>query len=47
MGRISGATNDKFFVVIEANDPKFNEKATAEFLKQLGGTNLTFIGDVA
>jgi len=39
------ATNDKFFVVIEANDPKFNEKATAEFLKQLGGTNLTFIGE--
>jgi hypothetical protein len=39
------ATNDKFFVVIEANDPKFSEKATPEFLKQLGGTNLTFIGD--
>ena len=41
------ATDDKFFVVIEANDPKFNEKATAELLRQLGGTNLTFIGDVA
>ena len=40
------ATNDKFFVVIEANDPKFNEKATPELLKGLGGTNLTFIGDV-
>ena len=39
------ATNDKFFVVIEANDPKFNEKATPEMLKGLGGTNLTFIGD--
>ncbi len=39
------ATNDKFFVVIEANDPKFSEKATPELLKQLGGTNLTFIGD--
>ena len=41
----SRATNDKFFVVIEANDPKFNEKSTADLLKQLGGTNLTFIGD--
>ena len=39
------ATNDKFFVVIEANDPKFSEKNTPEFLRQLGGTNLTFIGD--
>ena len=39
------ATNDKFFVVIEANDPKFSEKTTTEFLRQLGGTNLTFIGD--
>jgi len=40
------ATNDKFFVVIEVNDPKFNEKTTAELLQQLGGTNVTFIGDV-
>jgi hypothetical protein len=39
------ATDDKFFVVIEANDPKFSEKATPELLRQLGGTNLTFIGD--
>ena len=39
------ATHDKFFIVIEANDPKFNEKNTTELLRQLGGTNLTFIGD--
>jgi hypothetical protein len=39
------ATNDKFFVVIEANDPKFNEKRTADLLREIGGTNLTFIGD--
>jgi hypothetical protein len=39
------ATNDKFFVVIEANDPKFSEKNTSELLRQLGGTNITFIGD--
>jgi hypothetical protein len=41
----SRATHDKFFIVIEANDPKFSEKATADLLREIGGTNLTFIGD--
>jgi hypothetical protein len=41
----SRATHDKFFVVIEANDPRFNEKTTPELLREIGGTNLTFIGD--
>jgi hypothetical protein len=41
----SRATHDKFFIVIEANDPRFNEKSTAELLREIGGTNLTFIGD--
>jgi hypothetical protein len=45
-GAFNRATNDKFFVVIEVHDAKFNEKATPEMLRQLGGTNLTFIGDV-
>jgi hypothetical protein len=44
-GDFNRATNDKFFVVIEASDPKFNDKATPDLLRQLGGTNLTFIGD--
>jgi hypothetical protein len=39
------ATHDKFFVVIEANDPRFDEKSTPELLREIGGTNLTFIGD--
>jgi len=39
------ATHDKFFIVIEANDPRFNEKASADLLREIGGTNLTFIGD--
>lgn len=39
------ATHDKFFIVIEAGDPKFNEKTSADFLAELGGTNLTFIGE--
>jgi hypothetical protein len=39
------ATHDKFFIVIEANDPRFSEKGAVDLLRELGGTNLTFIGD--
>jgi hypothetical protein len=39
------ATHDKFFIVIEANDPRFNQKNAIDLLKELGGTNLTLIGD--
>jgi hypothetical protein len=39
------ATHDKFFIVIEANDPRFSEKASVDLLREIGGTNLTFIGD--
>ena len=41
------ATHDKFFIVIEANDPRFSEKTTPDLLREIGGTNLTYIGDVA
>jgi len=39
------ATHDKFFIVIEANDPRFNEKTAIDLLREIGGTNLTYIGD--
>jgi len=39
------ATHDKFFIVIEANDPRFNEKAAIDLLREIGGTNLTLIGE--
>ena len=39
------ATHDKFFIVIEANDPRFNEKASIDLLTEIGGTNLTYIGE--
>ncbi len=39
------ATHDKFFIVIEVNDPRFNEKASVDLLREIGGSNLTFIGD--
>lgn len=41
----SRATHDKFFVVIEANDPRFDQKATAQLLQDIGGINVTFIGE--
>jgi hypothetical protein len=34
--RFGRATDDKFFVVIEARDPKFSRSRTEEFLKSLG-----------
>jgi hypothetical protein len=39
------ATHDKFFIVIEANDPHFTEKGAVDLLREIGGTNLTYIGD--
>jgi hypothetical protein len=39
------ASHDRFLIVIEANDPRFSEKATVDLLKEIGGTNLTFIGE--
>jgi hypothetical protein len=39
------ATHDKFFIVIEANDPRFNEKTSVDLLREIGGTNLTLIGE--
>ena len=39
------ATHDKFFIVIEANDARFNEQASIDLLREIGGTNLTFIGE--
>lgn len=38
-------THDKFVIVIEANDPRFSEKASIDLLREVGGTNLTYIGE--
>jgi hypothetical protein len=42
---LTRATHDKFFIIIEANDPRFNETTAVDLLREIGGTNLTFIGD--
>lgn len=43
--RFRRATNDRFFVVIEAIDPKFQETATGEFLRSLGATAIERVED--
>jgi hypothetical protein len=43
--RFKRATDDGFFLVIEARDPKFNEAKTRELLESIGGTHVTLIHD--
>lgn len=43
--RFIHATNDKFYIVIEARDPKFSEGKTRELLEGVGGKRVTLIHD--
>ncbi len=43
--RFARATNDGFFLVVEASDAKFSEKGTREFLEGLGATNISLVYD--
>ncbi len=43
--RFSRATDDGFFLVIEARDPKFSETSTRAFLEEIGGTHVTLVHD--
>ena len=38
-------TDDGFFLVVQASDPRFSEKDTVELLKGLGATNITMVYD--
>ena len=39
------ATDDAFFVAIEARDPKLGPEATREFLEEIGGSNIELVED--
>ena len=43
--RFRRATNDRFFVVIEARDPKFLRGKTEAFLRTLGATAVEAVED--
>ncbi len=41
--RFKKFSDDRFFCVIEARDPKFSERAAGDFLHSLGGQNITLV----
>lgn len=43
--RFRRATADRFFVVIEASDPLFDERKTGEFLSKIGGAAIEKVMD--
>lgn len=43
--RFKSVTNDGFFLVIEAADPRFSESKTRELLESIGGAHVTLIHD--
>jgi hypothetical protein len=36
-------TDDSFFLIIEATDPRFSDTVTLEFLEQIGGKDVTLL----
>ncbi len=38
--RFRQVTTDRFFIAIEASDPKFDEARTADFLREIGGLSV-------
>ncbi len=43
--RFKRASDDGFFLVIEARDPKFHEERTRALLEEVGGSHVTLIHD--
>ncbi len=42
---VDRASNDRFFIVIESSDPRFDEKTTTALLERIGGSDVTKIED--
>jgi hypothetical protein len=43
--RFRRVTNDRFFLIIDANDPRFDERATAQLLTSLGAAAVDKVED--
>ncbi len=43
--RFSMASSDKFFLVVESSDPKFDQQGTAEFLRSTGAKGVYDVDD--
>ena len=43
--RFKAASDDKFFISIEANDPQFDPEKTPEFLRSLGASHVELVED--
>ncbi|MCB9475361.1 MAG: DUF3341 domain-containing protein [Deltaproteobacteria bacterium] len=41
--RFESVTDDKFFIAIEAEDPKFHPEETAQYLESLGATHVEMV----
>jgi hypothetical protein len=41
--RFALASHDRFFLVIETNDPKYSEAPTRKLLEMLGSTHVEFV----
>ena len=39
------ASDDRFFLSVEATDPKFDSQATKTFLESIGGKNVELVED--
>lgn len=46
-GRFLRVSDDRFMVVIESRDPKFDREATRRFLEGLGGQHIEIVEDAA
>lgn len=43
--RFERVTDDKFFIAIEADDLKFDQESTKDFLKEIGATHIEMVED--
>lgn len=45
VARFARATDDRFYIAIEAKDPKFDADKTADFLRSIGATHVELVED--